>query len=91
MKKQAAAAHDIIVALDLGIIRTEQRSTQQHYSNPSVPQPELAMRGSDGLVRGLEMCAGTRRSFLSDNCTWWHLLSSRLDETGGRELKNQYV
>ena len=63
------------------------------FSLLMIPQTELAMRGSNGLGKGpWKVTAATRRSFWSGKTsTWWHLLSSRLDETGGRELKHQYL
>ena len=47
------------------------------------PQTELAMRGSNRVAKGFERWEEIN--------TWWHLLSSCLHETGGRELKHQYL
>ena len=56
-----------------------------------LPQTELAVKGSNGIAKGpWEVTAGTCRLFCSGKtCTWWHLLLSRLHETGGGEFKSE--
>ena len=66
------------------------------YEIMEIPHTELAMRGSYHLGKGALRGVRGHSSFILIRknqylVTLSVLLSSRLDETGGRELKHQYL
>ena len=49
------------------------------------------MRGSNGITKGPWKVRGDTCRDEEKTSTWWHLLSSRLDETTGRKLEHHYL